>query len=309
MESAAPPLLSVIVPTRNRPAQLAECLQSLASLDYPRERFEVIVVQDGGAESLVESIAASLRHRLDLKVVAQPHAGPASARNAGAARARGELLVFTDDDCRPIAGWLRAFAARFAAAPTGAVGGRTVNALPGNVYSTASQLLIDYLYGYYNVDENRAVFFASNNLAVPASRFHALGGFDRTFPAAAAEDRDLCDRWLHQGYAMSYAPDAVVCHAHPLALKAFWRQHFEYGRGAFAFHRARARRGGDRIRVEPLRFYVDLLRYSFVGDRRGGAVTLAGLLALSQLATVGGFAWAWLQSRASPSPATMTGSR
>ena len=51
------------------------------------------------------------------------------------------------------------------------IGGRTVNALPGNPYSTASQLLIDYLYSYYNADSGQARFFTSNNLAVAAERF------------------------------------------------------------------------------------------------------------------------------------------
>lgn len=112
------------------------------------------------------------------------------------------------------------------------VGGRTFNALPENPYSAASQLLVDYLYTYYNADPERAGFFTANNLALPAESFRAIGGFDSTFPYAAAEDREFCDHWLHHGHRMRYAPEAVVYHAHALTLRTFWRQHCTDGRGA-----------------------------------------------------------------------------
>lgn len=290
------PFVSIIIATHNRPEKLAACLGSLAGLDYPRGRFEVIVVQDGGEQPL-DAVVAAVRDRLAVTLVAQRHAGPATARNTGAAHARGESLVFIDDDCTPRVGWLRALAARLAAAPDRAVGGQTLNALPDNVYSTASHLLVDYLYGYYNADHDRAHFLASNNLALPAVCFRAIGGFDARFPFAAAEDRDICDRWLDHGYAMTYAPEAVSDHSHTLAFGSFWRQHFTYGRGAFSFHRARARRGGRRISIEPLRFYLGLLRYPLARSRDLRGLKLAGLLMMSQMANAAGFAWQRLHSR------------
>jgi GT2 family glycosyltransferase len=96
-------------------------------------------------------------------------------------------------------------------------------------------------YAYYNADPSQARFFASNNLVFPADGFHALGGFDTTF--RTSEDRDLCNHGLHHGYHMTYAPEVIVSHAHVLTLRTFWQQHFNYGRGAFRYHRARARRG------------------------------------------------------------------
>lgn len=287
--SSHPVDFSVIVPTYARPEQLAACLGALARLDYPRDRFEVIVVDDA-SEMPPEAVVVSFRDRLNVTLVTQSHAGPAAARNTGAARARGEFLAFTDDDCTPAPDWLQALAGRFAATPDRAVGGQMRNALPENPYSTASQFLLAYLYSYYNSDVSGARFFASMNLAMPADRFRAIGGFDTSFPTAAAEDRELCDRWLHHGYQMTYAPQAIIYHTHRLTLRSFWRQHFHYGRGAFAFHRARARRGSDSIRVEPLSFYLDLLRYPFSHDG-GRAALLAALLGLSQVANVVGFMW------------------
>ena len=92
---------------------------------------------------------------------------------------------------------------RFAEAPDDTIEGQTLNVLSDNPYSTTSQLLIDYLYACYNADHNQTRFFASNNLALPARRFHAIGGFDTTFLRARGEDRDLCDRWVYHGYRMT----------------------------------------------------------------------------------------------------------
>lgn len=277
---------SIIIPTYRRREQLTACLQSIARLDYPRDRFEVIVVDDG-SEAPPKDVVAFFDDRLNTTLLTQPHAGPATARNTGAAEAKGDFLVFTDDDCAPAPDWLQTLAARFASAPDHAIGGRTLNALPDNLYSTTSQALIDYLYAYYNAVPGKAVFFTSNNLALPADRFRAIGGFDTRFPLAAGEDRELCDRWLHRGYPMTYAPEVVMYHAHALTLRSFGRQHFNYGRSAFHFHRARARRREAGIKVEPFSFYLNMLHRSLAQGWRG--LGPAVLLAVSQLANAAGF--------------------
>jgi GT2 family glycosyltransferase len=283
-------LFSVVIPTYNRPHRLQACLQSLSQLDYPRDRFEVIVVDDGSAVDLVP-VVEPFQALLNLTLLRQRNAGPANARNTGAAIAKGEFLVFTDDDCLPVANWLTLFADRLQAMPEALVGGHTLNALPENFYSTASQLLIDYLYEYYNANGDRANFFASNNFALSRQIFEEIGGFDVTFPLAAGEDRELCDRWLHQGNRMVYAPDAKIYHAHHLTLRSFWKQHFNYGRGAFYFHQLRAQRGQQQIKVEPLTFYFRLLTYPFKRSNWLLAIPLTALLFISQVANVTGFGW------------------
>jgi len=282
------PFFSIIIPTYKRPRQVAACMQSLVELDYSPDCFEVIVVDDGG-ETPLDEVAASSGDRLDVRLLRQPNSGPATARNTGAARAKGEFLAFTDDDCRPAPDWLKSLAVRFGKDPDCVIGGRTINALPDNPYSSASQLLIDYLYSYYNADPYRARFLASSNLGMAADRFRAIGGFDTTFPRAAGEDREFCDRWLSQGFRIIYASEVIVHHAHPLTFRTFWRQHFWYGRGAFAFHRIRARRGLGRVKVEPVSFYRNLLRYPFLHERGIKALLLGSLLIGAQVANAAGF--------------------
>ena len=283
---------SIIVPTYNRPRQLGECLTALVSLEYSHERFEVVVVDDGGTTPL-DDVTASFHGGLGLIVVRSANAGPAAARNLGAAHARGRYLLFTDDDCRPRPNWLRALEARGRSARGALLGGRTLNALPGNRCSALSQLIVDVVYAHYNADPDNARFFASNNLAAPAARFHALGGFDPEF--RTAEDRDLCDRWLGDGGRLVYVPDAVVDHAHALTVRGLWRQHFGYGRGAYRFHRSPARRGRNSLRIEG-RLYREFVRYPYAHERTARAVSLTLLLVVQQAANAAGFAAEWIES-------------
>jgi GT2 family glycosyltransferase len=282
------PLCSVIIPTHGRPHQLVECLRALARLDYPRTRFEVIVVDDG-SEPPVSGFATLFEGQLNLTVLRHARrSGPAAARNVGAAHAGGRILAFTDDDCRPEQGWLRTMVARLEASPSALVGGRTINGLPDEPYPSASQTIIDAVYTYYNADPSRARFFASNNIAMSAERFQAIHGFDIEF--RTSEDRDLCDRWLRAGGSMSYVSEACVVHAHHLGFRGFVSQHFHYGRGAFRFLQARITRG-DTDFNHPPHFYKTLLSAPFAERPIWRALHRSALLTLSQVASVAGFTW------------------
>jgi len=282
------PFFSIIIPTFNRPLPLTHCFQCLERLDYSRDRFEVIVVDDG-SESPAETVVSSFCNQLNITLITQPHSGPAIARNKGAAHAKGEFLAFTDDDCTPAPEWLKTLALRFNGTPDNMIGGRTLNALLHNPYSTASDLLIRYLYAYYNANPDQARFFASNNLTLSKVGFHQIGGFDMVFPRAGAEDREFCERWLRHGFRMAYAPEALIYHAHRLTLHSFCRQQFNYGRGAFRFHQLRARRRLDHFRLEPFSFYMNMLRYPLSEIQGPKKYLFLALIFLSQGTNVAGF--------------------
>ncbi len=278
------PYFSIIIPTYNRPQQLARCLQSLVKVTYARDRFEVIVVNDGGERPLPELIA-NISRAINLRVISQPNQGPATARNIGAAAAIGTYLVFTDDDCTPAHDWLDCLAE--GVGEETAVGGQTINAFPENVFSTTSQLLIDYLYTYYN--QPIGTFFTSNNFAVPQKLFLEVGGFDTNMPLAAGEDREFCDRWRYLGHSLRFVPEAIVTHWHWLTAGSFLRQHVNYGRGAWQYHQIRAQRKQVPLRLEPILFYLNLVRFPFGKQRFFPAVIHANLLAAAQAANAAGF--------------------
>jgi cellulose synthase/poly-beta-1,6-N-acetylglucosamine synthase-like glycosyltransferase len=281
---------SVVVATHNRPASLERCLRSLAQLDYPREALEVIVVDDG-SDTPLDSIVDSVSDGLDVELVTQPPSGPATARNTGVAKSSGTFVAFTDDDCTPAPDWLAKLTARLSERPDLLVGGLTINALTRNTYATASQTLIGYLYSYYNAAFDQASFLTSNNMAFARRRFDEVGGFDTSIPRPAAEDRELCDRWLYNGLPMLYASEAIVYHYHDLTPRRFWRQQFGYGRGAYYFHVTRARRGEISVKIEPPAFYVDLFRYPFMQLPARTALKVAPLLGVAQVANAVGFFW------------------
>lgn len=279
--------MSIIVPTYNRPDPLAACVRSMDQLDYPKDRFEVLIVDDGSNVDLAERLE-KVRGSLNVELLSQTHGGPAKARNLAAKHAKGEFLVFIDDDCLVPPDFLHRLSAHLRATPNTGIGGQTLNVLD-NVYSTASQVHVQYLYGYYNAAPDRALFFSSNNLALPAEGFRQIGGFDATF--ITGEDRELCDRWLSAGFRLKYCPDVQVHHAHVLTFTSFWSQHFNYGRGAFRFRKRRAERHRGTIALEAASFYFNLLgwRSPHVSGPRTVAVSL--LLAVSQLANAAGFVW------------------
>lgn len=284
------PHFSIVVPTYNRPQQLNRCLEALVELRYPSDRYQIILVDDGSQTPLDNVVGPFLEKAANVALIRQQNAGPAAARNAGAQQASGEYIAFTDDDCMPTADWLHQLAISLQAAPEAMVGGRTLNALPNNLYSSASQALIDYLYSYYS-SATQGIFFASNNIAMSRAQFLSIGGFDVSFPLAAAEDRNLCACWQQAGYPMRYAPNATIQHAHGLSLKSFWQQHFGYGRGAFCFHQAQSRRSQQPIKVEPLKFYTDLFTYPLRQKETRSPLGMSSLFFLSQVATTTGFFW------------------
>ncbi len=293
--------ITLVIPTYNRPRHLRECLAAVAALDYPRERLDVVVVDDGSpqpvapvVDQFVDEVAASTKDgagdALRVQTIRQPNAGPAAARNVGARHATGDLLAFTDDDCAPASSWLTQMAARLAAQPDALVGGRTLNALVDNAVSEAAQSLIGYIYSRENQRPGDARFFASNNIAMSTRCFHRVGGFDTSFPLAAGEDREFCDRWRASGLPRLYAPTAIIHHRHAMTVRSFWRQNVNYGRGAYQVHQGRAEQSGDGVRFEALGFYAGLLAHPL----RTHGVTTRGLsetalFALSQAAIGAGY--------------------
>lgn len=276
---------TIVIPTRDRPRQLVACLDAVARLRFAPERFETIVVDDGGSAPLGPTVVEAV-FSAGARIVHQPPSGPGAARNRGAEVARGEVVAFLDDDCAPNGTWLDELDQALAANPGAGVGGRTVNALPGNPYSSASQTLIDYLYAYYNRGAAPEPMFTTSNLALPRVEFLQIGGFDQRFSRAGGEDRELCLRWARSGREILYAPTAIVHHAHCLGLRTFLRQHFNYGRGAARFHRIRE----SAPIPEPPSFYRELILYPW-RERHRGRARQSALLAVSQVANVAGYAW------------------
>ncbi|EAQ01568.1 putative glycosyltransferase [Pseudooceanicola batsensis HTCC2597] len=274
---------AIVIPSYNRPRQLAACLETLAKLEGGPWR--VIVVDDGSPEPLAPVCAAA---PIEIECIRQKNAGPAAARNAGVAAADGaDTILFTDDDCHPRPDWARRMVAAQDGVPMRLVGGRVVNAVTGNLYSAAAQSIQSYVYEAFGDFSGPFAFFSTNNLACRRVDFEAAGGFDTKF-RFASEDRDFSRRWRDGGGEMSHVPDAVVDHHHRMGLRGFWRQNWSYGRGARRFHTKLAAGGGPEVSLASRDFYVGLLFHPL---RRPSprAAAITGLICAAQALQLGGY--------------------
>lgn len=247
------PDVSVVIPTYNRPAAIHECVRSLYEQTFPAKQFEVIVVDDGSPQPIEpilfgDNTLTKNSERPRLRVIRQTNAGPAAARNRGAKEARGTLIAFTDDDCRPLPNWLETMVAAAAQYPGAMVGGSTFNGLPHDLFAETSQLILDMVYDHFNASPGHARFLASNNWILPRERFLELGGLDTTFRQAGGEDRDFCDRWTASRHPMIFLADARIEHRHAQNFRKFLNLHYRYGVGAKQFHTRRAARKSGSMR-------------------------------------------------------------
>jgi glycosyltransferase involved in cell wall biosynthesis len=236
------PALSVVIPTFERLDVLPEVLRALAAQrDAPP--FEVVVVDDGSRDG-TGAMLAGWSGGPALRVVSQDNLGPARARNAGVAAARGELVAFLGDDTVPEPGWLAAHAAAHAARPE-----RRPLAVLGYTAWHPSMRLTPFLryinehglqFGYALIADPERVpfnFFYTSNISLPRDLLLAEP-FDVRFPHAAWEDIELSYRLHHRrGLTMVYEPRARVAHLHPTDFARFTRRQQKAGEAAVVFFR------------------------------------------------------------------------
>jgi len=292
-------LISVIIPTYRRPQQLRACLVALAAQSLT-EPWELIVVDDGSPtpiDALELSRAGLLPARW--RVIRQPNAGPAAARNRGADAAVGRLLAFTDDDCCPEPTWLETMVQAARDRPGALIGGTTINGVEGDLFASTSQWIVEKVYAYFNKDPDNAYFIASNNMACSRKQFHAIRGFDEAF-RQASEDRDFCDRWRVEGWPIAWTQAALVSHHHHQNCLRFLGLHYRYGQGAFAYHSSRRKRRSGRLMTE-LGFHRELPRQIklLLGQchSRSRSIKVMAAVAAWQMANAAGFMVASFSSK------------
>lgn len=279
---------SVIIGTAGRAEALRRCLEAFCLQDYPREAWELIIANDGGAP--LDALLAEFTDRLPLRSLRlESNQGISAVFNAAAQIAQGTLLIFSGDDGWPAPDWIRQLAKAHQAAPGDLLGSAIYNGLPHNLYAQASQTILDAAYAYYNRAAGQARVFAGMGHAMPAKRFATIGGYD--LKLRRSQDRDLCERWREQGWGLTYVPEARIAHVHPLTLAGFWRRHVKEGRGAYWFHQGRRKRGTGHLRQETgyIRDPRNWLFYPLRHERGGRALALMGLLLLWQVANLLGY--------------------
>ncbi len=218
LPSPSAPRASVIVPVYNHLQHTLTCLRSLA--EHPqRTPFEVIVVDDCSQDASADLLPriAGLRYQRN-----RENLGFIGACNAGGVSARGEYLVFLNNDTAVQSGWLDALVDTFARHPgAGLVGAKLV--YPDGRLQEAGGIVFDDASGwnYGRFDDpadprynylREADYCSGAAIAVPAELFHAFGGFDPHYAPAYYEDTDLAMKVHQAGHRVLYQPASVVVH-------------------------------------------------------------------------------------------------
>jgi glycosyltransferase involved in cell wall biosynthesis len=228
---------TVVIPTRNRPAELQRCLAALKQLDYPN--FDLLVVDNAPSDARSRDIA----QQHDVGYVREDTPGLSRARNRGAAAATGEIVAYLDDDAVAEPGWLSALAREFQDAKVMAATGRVQaleddgaptpgRARPGGAeFGGPERLLISREMPDWFRLANFGGVGIGMNMAFRRSVFDEWSGFDerlgRGSPLPGCEEHRAFFDVIKRGYRVAYTPQALVCHPVPATAAALREKYFQ----------------------------------------------------------------------------------
>lgn len=248
MNSPSTPFVSVIIPVFDNLEGLMRCLAPLAEQTYPRERYEVLVVDNGSrgdVRSVVEAFPVA-------QLLQETRPGSYAARNLGIVAAHGEVLAFTDSDCVPTREWIEKGVANLLRAPDcGFVAGRVELVFRDPARPTPSELY-DFIVMNFHQDRNVAErhFGATANLFAFKQVFATAGPFDAKLLSAG--DLEWGRRVFEKGFQQIYAADVSVAHPARHTLEETYRQAARLVGGTYGLKRQSG--------ATPMRMALDLAR-------------------------------------------------
>ena len=215
--------VSIVLPVYNAESTLALCLDSLTSLDYPKEKLEIIVVDNNSTDASKEIIK-----KYAVRYFLEPHKGASVALNTGILNSNGEIVCFTHSDCVVEKSWVKNLVNGFISDNIGGCGGEVLSYNP----KTRIEKYCDYRRMYFqngNIakDESILPWIMLANAAFRRKALDAVGSFDALF--TEEYDIDLSFRVWLKGYKFKYIPEAVVYHKNRDNLISLWRQSFRIG--------------------------------------------------------------------------------
>jgi glycosyltransferase involved in cell wall biosynthesis len=234
------PLVSVIVPVRHAEDALPDFLGCLERQTLPRERFEVVVVDDASRDRTAEVARAA---GIASVLVLPAWGGAYAARNAGLRQARGEIVAFTDVDCRPEPAWLEHAVEELERNGADLLGGHIE--VPLGSRPTIAELVDFARY----LDQERGLeeggFAVTANLIARRRVVDAIGPFIEN--VISDGDREWCLRATEAGFRLAYGPSAVVHHEPRRRIRDVARRGFRDGYG-LAQMRVHGGRHAERVR-------------------------------------------------------------
>jgi glycosyltransferase involved in cell wall biosynthesis len=227
------PKVSVIIPIYNGEADLSDLLNCLYSQTYPKEQVEYLLVNNNSTDQtpqILEKAVVDSHHRgMTLKALNENQIQSSyAARNQGICQATGDIIAFTDADCRPIPQWIEALVQPFMDKTIGIVVGELA-ALPGNSllekYAERSGMMSQK----FLLEHPFLPYGQTANLAIRRVIFNQIGLF-RPYLTTGG-DADICWRIQQQtDWKLTFAATAIIRHRHRSNLKELKSQWQRYGK-------------------------------------------------------------------------------
>jgi glycosyltransferase involved in cell wall biosynthesis len=199
------PFISVIVPAWNSRDHIGRCLPALTAQSYPRNRYEILVVDNGSTDDTAE-----IARDLGAIVLSEPRTGSYQARNTGLAHARGALIAFTDSDCIPDRSWLaKAAAAAMANPDAGILAGR-IDLVHGHSKREKLYCTFERMFSFRQDEDALRGLCATANWVSSKEVLERFGAFDATRKSGA--DGELARKIHAANLKAVYVPDMIVRH-------------------------------------------------------------------------------------------------
>lgn len=198
--------VSVVIPTYKRQELLLKCLKRFVDQSFAQQQYEIIVVSDGMDIETASMVNLFVQQNDDLNFYCyhlDEKKGPAAARNKGASITKGELILFTDDDCLPQKNWIENYWTNYQ------LNKKDFIAFTGKTVVPRKDLPTDYEKNIAHLEDAE---FITANCGCTKKTFTLINGFDEDFPIAWREDSEFQFRLINKDVPIIKCKDAIVEH-------------------------------------------------------------------------------------------------
>ena len=226
------PIVSVVVVTKNEEKHIFDCLESLVAQDFPKDKYELVVVDAASTDRTQEIV-----RNYPAKLIVDGYGTLAHQRNVGIENSTGDYIAFTDADCIADTSWLKALVAAIRSSPSDIVGVSGPNLVLDSdpLFSRIVGYMQETLLGsgaspqsYRMAKTKIDTISAPNCNAIYRRKVVAQERYDNNF--GVGEDGELNYRLRRKGYKFAFTPNAIVWHHRVNTFKKLVNKMFSYGK-------------------------------------------------------------------------------
>lgn len=249
MPSKKRPYVSIVTPVLNAENTIKKCIESLIAQNYPKSRYEIIIVDNGSTDRTNYILRKYLK---DIIVLKETIKGSYRARNTGILHASGKIVLFIDSDCVAGKNWINSMILSFEKSNKVKIVGGPVRALSKhNLLQKYCDIFCHSQEYYFKVRK-----LATSNMGIRKNKIMKAGLFNESLLSGG--DFELCSRLIRNDQEIYYNPEALVYNHYPSSLWIFLKKNFFYGKWISIINKM--------IKND---FYVDKLSYNKIIVRYG----------------------------------------